>query len=152
MTDPARWLSADDVELDVRLADKRTSLATLARRLAARRGGSSQEVLDALWDRETLGSTGVGHGVALPHARLAGLSEPIGALLRLHRAIDFDAPDGKPVDLILGLLLPRGEPQRQLDFLARIAGLLADARFREQLARAGRAETVAKLLERGSGL
>jgi PTS system nitrogen regulatory IIA component len=149
MTHPQCWLRADDVELDFRGVDKRTTLAALARRLAARAGASSQEVFDALWDRETLGSTGLGHGVALPHARLAGLGHPIAAFLRLNRAIDFDAPDGKPVDLVLGLLMQRNEPQRQLDLLARFAGLLSDPRFREQIARADNPETVARLFERG---
>jgi PTS system nitrogen regulatory IIA component len=145
MTHPDAWLQPDDIELDVRLPNKRMTLEALARHLAARHGGDPHAVFVALWEREALGSTGLGHGVALPHARLPGLKTPIGAFLRLHQAIAFDAPDDKPVALVLGLLLPRQEPQRQLELLAHIAGLLSEARFREEVGQADDAHIVAKL-------
>jgi len=143
------WLHPDDIELDVRLPNKRMALEALSGRLAARQGGSRQAVFQALWERETLGSTGLGHGVALPHARLPGLATPIAAFLRLHQAIPFDAPDDKPVGLVLGLLLPRRDPQRQLQLLAHIAWLFSDARIREQIAQVDDAQTVAKIFAGG---
>jgi PTS system nitrogen regulatory IIA component len=149
MSKPDRWLRADDIELDVRLPHKRTALEVLARRLAGRHGGNPQAVFDALWDRERLGSTALGHGVAVPHARLAGLNAPIGAFLRLERGIPFDAPDDKPVNLVIGLLLPQRDPQRQLHLLAYIAGLFSEARFREQVEQAADSQAAAALLGPG---
>jgi PTS system nitrogen regulatory IIA component len=150
MHDPTNWLQADDVELDVRSANKRVALEALARCLAARTGGNPQAVFDALWEREKLGSTGLGHGVALPHARLPGLQAPIAAFQRLQRAIPYEAPDDKPVSLVLALLLPSEKPQQQLQLLAHIAGLLSDARFREEVAQADDAQAIASLFVRGS--
>lgn len=143
------WLQADDIELDVRSPDKRVALAALARRLAAQCGGEPQTVFHALWEREGLGSTGLGHGVALPHARLAGLLLPVTVFHRLQPAIAFDAPDGKPVGLVLALLLPLRESQRHLKLFAHIAGLLSEAQFREELAQAEDPHAVARLFARG---
>ena len=146
---PTEWLHADQIELDIRSPNKRAVIQALADHLNAGSSGGPRAVFDALWEREMLGSTGLGHGVALPHARLATLERPIAAFVRLQRAIPFDAPDDKPVALVLGLLLPRQEPQRQLELLAHIAGMLSDARFRDALSRADSAATVARLFTGG---
>ena len=142
------WLRAEDIELDALMPDKRTALQALSHRLDGRRGdrsGDARAVFDALWQREQLGSTGVGHGVALPHARLEELTGPIAAFLRLQRPIAFDAPDNKPVTLVMALLLPRAEPKRQLLLLAHVAELFSSAQFREKVQRADSPEAVAKL-------
>jgi PTS system nitrogen regulatory IIA component len=143
------WLHADDIEFDARSSDKRSALKAVAGRLARRHGGSERVLFDALWERELLGSTGLGHGVALPHARLPGLAHPIGALLRLNRAVAFDAPDDKPVELVIGLLLPQRDPERQLALLAHIAGLLSDDRVRQALLQATDPSAVATMLAHG---
>ena len=143
------WLQVDDIELDARSTDKRSTLEAVARQLARRHGGNPQTIFVALSDRELLGSTGLGHGVALPHARLPGLEHPIGVLLRLHRAVAFDAPDDKPVDLVIGLLLPQRAPERQLALLGRIAGLLSDAHVRQALRQARDAPAVVTMLGHG---
>ena len=74
--------------------------------LLAALGLPADQILDALLKREALGSTGTGGGIAIPHARLRGVSKPFGLLVRLARAIDFDAMDGRPVDIVCLLLLP----------------------------------------------
>lgn len=79
------------------------------------------EVIDALTARERLGCTGLGHGVAIPHGRVDFISEPIGAAITLAEPIDFDAADGEPVDIVIGLLIPETEVEGHLKILASLA-------------------------------
>ena len=90
----------------MRAADKARLLRELAQRAAATLGLPAEEISAALLKREALGSTGTGGGVAIPHARLPGVGKPFGMLVRLAKAIDFDAIDGRPVDIVFLLLLP----------------------------------------------
>lgn len=92
-----------------------------------------REVLSTLINREKLGSTAVGHGVALPHARMPGIEKPIGVLIQLHKPIDFDAPDDQPVDLIFGLLIPEVSTEEHLNTLAMLAEQFGAEPFREAL-------------------
>jgi PTS system nitrogen regulatory IIA component len=94
------FLSPDCVTIDRRAWDKGRLLNELARRAAERLGLSTEHIAAALFKREALGSTGTGAGVAIPHARLDGISKPFGMLVRLDKAIDFDAIDHRKVDLI----------------------------------------------------
>lgn len=87
----------------------------------------------SLLAREELGSTGIGHGVAIPHCRVPGLDRLVGALLHLDRGIDFDAADGEPVDLVFGLIVPEEHRQEHLDALAAIARLLERPENRRRL-------------------
>jgi nitrogen PTS system EIIA component len=90
-------------------------------------------VTDNLFARERLGSTGLGHGVAIPHGRIKGLKNPLAAVLRLDQPIPFDAPDDEPVNLLIFLLVPEAATQRHLEILSEIAELLSDAELREKL-------------------
>src|SRR5579863_1988689 len=92
------FLTPKDVMIDVAATDKQKLLSTLARKAGSIVDVQPQQVLAELEKREELGSTGVGGGVALPHARFHQLANPFGVLLRLKKAIDFDAVDGKPVE------------------------------------------------------
>ncbi|MDO5647011.1 PTS sugar transporter subunit IIA [Paracoccus sp. (in: a-proteobacteria)] len=91
------------------------------------------EVLDALQERESLGPTGVGHGVALPHARLHGLDTVVGMFLRLEKPLDFDAVDRQPVDLVFALLAPETGGVDHLKALALVSRTLRDADLRNKL-------------------
>lgn len=91
-------------------------------------------VTDSLFSRERLGSTGLGHGVAIPHGRIKGLKSPLAAVLQLSRAIGFDAPDDQVVNLLIFLLVPEAATQKHLEILSEIAELLSDADLREKLA------------------
>jgi len=97
-------------------------------------------VFDALLARERLGSTALGEGVAVPHCRLAGCTQTIGLLLRLADGIDFDAPDGKPVDLLFVLVVPQEATDEHLQLLGRIAGMFNDPATRNGLRAAQSAE------------
>lgn len=90
-------------------------------------------VYDALFAREKLGSTGLGQGIAIPHGRIKGLKHPIGAFVRLLAPVQFDAPDGKPVDLIFVLLVPEAANEHHLQLLSELAQMFSDKAFREQL-------------------
>ena len=90
-------------------------------------------VTDSLFARERLASTGLGHGVAIPHGRIKGLKNPLAAVLRLQQPIAFEAPDDEPVSLLIFLLVPEAATQRHLEILSEIAEMLSDRALRERL-------------------
>ncbi|MDP1685537.1 PTS sugar transporter subunit IIA [Hydrogenophaga sp.] len=90
-------------------------------------------ITDSLFARERLGSTGLGHGVAIPHGRIKGLKQPLAAVFQLANPIGFDAPDELPVQLMIFLLVPEAATQKHLEILSEIAELLSDSGLREQM-------------------
>lgn len=90
-------------------------------------------ITDSLFARERLGSTGLGHGVAIPHGRIKGLKNPLAAVVRVQQAIGFDAPDEEPVSLLIVLLVPEAATQRHLEILGEIAEMLSERELRERL-------------------
>lgn len=90
-------------------------------------------ITDSLFARERLGSTGLGHGVAIPHGRIKGLKMPMAAIFQLQAPIGFDAPDEMAVSLLVFLLVPEAATQKHLEILSEIAELLSDSHLREQL-------------------
>jgi nitrogen PTS system EIIA component len=121
------FLSPAGIMIDVRASDKARLLRELSTKAAAEAGLDPGEVSTEIAKREELGSTGVGNGVALPHARLPGLKAPFGLLARLRRGIDFEAIDEQPVDIVLLLLLPQSANGEQLNALACAARALRNA-------------------------
>lgn len=119
-------LAPEDIVAGLRVPSKKALLESLAARAADRLGLGVDEILAPLARREELGSTGVGDGVALPHARLEGIERPFGLLARLRDLMDFDAVDDRPVDLVFLLLLPAGSEGRHLNALACVARWLRD--------------------------
>jgi PTS system nitrogen regulatory IIA component len=103
-------------------------------------------VSDSLFARERLGSTGLGHGVAIPHGRIKGLKAPMAAVLQLQAPIGFDAPDAQPVNLLIFLLVPEAATQKHLEILSEIAELLSDTALRERLKGAASAEELHSLI------
>lgn len=100
-------------------------------------GLARSAVYDALFAREKLGSTGLGLGVAIPHGRIKGLKQAIGAFFRLAVPVQFDAPDGKPVELIFILLVPESANEQHLQLLSELAQMFSARAFREQVLAAG---------------
>ena len=129
----ADFLSPDDTLCDVRAADKDRLLRELTGRAANALRLDAAVLADAIAQRERLGSTGMGDGIAIPHARIADLSKPFGLLARLRRAIDFAAIDGQPVDIVFLLLLPSAAHGEQLTALASVARRLRDAQVTADL-------------------
>ena len=129
----ADFLSPDDTLCNVRAADKDRLLRELTGRAANALRLDAAVLADAIAQRERIGSTGMGDGIAIPHARIAGLSKPFGLLARLRRAIDFAAIDGQPVDIVFLLLLPSAAHGEQLTALASVARRLRDAQVTADL-------------------
>ena len=109
-------------------------------------GLSRALVTDSLFSRERLGSTGLGHGVAIPHGRIKGLRAPMAAVFRLANPIGFDAPDDQAVALLIFLLVPEAATQKHLEILSEIAELLSDAPLRDKLNACGDANELHALI------
>ncbi len=140
------FLAREDVVLDLRAADKRRLLEDLARRAAKPANIEVPMIFEALNIRETLGSTGMGAGIAIPHARLAPLSRPIGLFARLRPLVAFDAIDGQRVDLVFLLLLPSELQGEHLNALACVARRLRDDPTRAALRAARTADALHAVL------
>ncbi len=108
-------------------------------------GIARSTVYDALFEREKLGSTGLGLGVAIPHGRIKGMKHAAGAFLRLAAPVQFDSPDGKPVDLLFVLLVPESANEQHLQLLSELAQMFSSRKFREQLYAAADASALQKL-------
>ena len=120
------FLSPSNVALDVRARDKLAALRELSGRAAAALNLSAHEVAHEIECREKLGSTGIGGGASMPHARFREVKTPFGFLARLRQPINFDAIDGQPVDVVFLLLLPASSQLDQLNTLAAVARKLRD--------------------------
>ena len=127
-------------------ASKRQALSLVAETAARRFGLDASEILDALLAREELGSTGVGSGVAVPHARVAGLDRMRAVFVGLETPIDYGSVDGQPVDLMFALLAPDNAGPEQLQAFARIARLLRQSKLRLQLRQARTPDAIFALL------
>jgi PTS system nitrogen regulatory IIA component len=103
-------------------------------------------VFDSLFAREKLGSTGLGQGIAIPHGRIKGLREAVGAMIRMHEPIPFDAPDGQPVNLIFVLLVPERATDLHLQILSELAQMFSDKSFRDQLLNVPSADAMHRLI------
>ena len=127
-------LAPERVCSNVATSSRKRTLEVLGELLAdADPALSAQAVFDRLVARERLGSTGLGEGCALPHARVPGLGRTLAAFLRLRRGVDFDSPDREPVDLVFGLLVPEESTAEHLDILAAIARVFSDERVRSSI-------------------
>lgn len=143
-------LVPERVSVAAEATSRKRALECLSALLAEGREASSRHrVFDQLVARERLGSTGLGFGVAIPHARVPGLREARGAFMRVGEGIDFDAPDGGRVDLIFGLAVPEQCTEEHLEILALLARLLSAGTLRESLRRARNREEALDLLVNG---
>jgi len=103
-------------------------------------------VFESLFARERLGSTGLGQGVAIPHGRIKGLKDALGAFVRLSQAVPFDAPDGKPVNLVFALLVPEHATEKHLEILSELAQMFSDRELREALVGAADPATLHEII------
>lgn len=138
--------SEDDVILDAAPANKAALLDRLATEAAARSGRPAPEILDALLAREKIGSTALGKGVALPHTELADLAEPVVLFARLQRAVDFDARDDEPVDLVFLALWPASNRKGLLAAMSEICGALRDPQSLRRLRGAATPDDAARIV------
>lgn len=146
MADLGDLLTPDRVVLDVTAASKRQALKGLAQQSADVAHRPAADLLDALIEREKLGTTGIGDGMAIPHAKLEGLDRMVGAFMRLAQPVDFDSLDDQPVDLFFLLLAPADAATEHLKALSRVARIFRNADLCEQLRRETDHEKVFDLL------
>ncbi len=128
------YLNADCVRHNVEAGSKKSVLETLSEILAtAYPSITTQDIFNCLVSREKLGSTGLGNGVALPHGRLASIDQPACVFLQLNKPVDFEASDNKPVDLIIGLIVPEESTDQHLRILSAIAEKFSQPDFTASL-------------------
>ncbi len=137
MTDPmnrlASILPSAQVLVNVDVSSKKRAFEEVGLLFEELHGLNRAVITDSLFARERLGSTSLGHGVAIPHGRIKGLKAPMASLLQLAKPIGFDAPDDQPVSLLIFLLVPETATQKHLEILSEIAEMLSDTALRERL-------------------
>ena len=131
--DIADLITPDSVMVPLKVTSKKQALQALARRAAELTGLTERTVFDTLLERERLGTTGVGNGIAIPHGRIESLRSMHGLFARLARPINFDSIDDQPVDLIFLLLAPESAGADHLKALARVSRLLRDRAMCDKL-------------------
>ncbi len=133
----ADLLTPTRVEADCGARSRKAVLERLAALLAEGiEQPGEEEIARALQGREELGSTGLGHGIAIPHGRIGGIAQPRAAFVRLGEGIDFEAIDMEPVDLFFALLVPEESTDEHLDILSQLATRFSDAGYLERLRKA----------------
>ncbi|MGB7543853.1 MAG: PTS IIA-like nitrogen regulatory protein PtsN [Burkholderiales bacterium] len=130
----AKLLPPSNIVLGLDVTSKKRLFEQAGLLFENNQGVARSLVFDSLFARERLGSTGLGQGVAIPHGRIKGLKEAVGAFVRLAQAVPFDAPDGKPVSLVFVLLVPEQATDRHLQILSELAQMFSDRELRERLA------------------
>jgi PTS system nitrogen regulatory IIA component len=147
MVEIADIIAPDGVILDLKACQsKRQVLKELAQHAALALGLDQQHLLDALMERERLGTTGIGHGIAIPHARLAEVDHLVGLFARLDQPVDFESLDDLPSDLIFLLLAPDSADADSLKALARISRVLRDPTLRQRLRQERDRDSVYRML------
>jgi PTS system nitrogen regulatory IIA component len=126
-------LPESHVLLNVEVTSKKRLFEQIGLLFENSRGISRNTIFDSLFAREKLGSTGLGQGIAIPHGRIKGLKEAMGAFLRLDQPLPFDAPDGRPVSLVFVLLVPEQATEQHLQILSELAQRFSDREFRDAL-------------------
>jgi len=140
-------LTPSRISISASISSKKGVLEELARMIAEDKAELTQtEIFDSLCARERLGSTGLGHGVAIPHGRLKGNKQTLGAFIQLRDGIDYDAVDQQPVDLLFALLVPEESTDEHLQILARLAELFSDADLLRRLRHSSSSDRLFRLL------
>lgn len=130
----ANIISVERIACDVEMASKKRALEQLSELICVDSPSLNQnEVFESLIAREKLGSTGLGKGIAIPHGRLKSGDKTIAAFLQLSKGIDYDAPDGQPVDLLCALLVPPESTDEHLEVLAKLSEMFRQPELRERL-------------------
>jgi PTS system nitrogen regulatory IIA component len=142
----AKLLPPANVLLDFQVSSKKRLFEQVGLLFENNHGIGRSLVFDSLFARERLGSTGLGQGVAIPHGRIKGLKDALGAFVRLAQAVPFDAPDAKPVQLLFVLLVPEQATEKHLQILSELAQMFSDRALRESMTLAADAAALHQLI------
>lgn len=145
--DFTRLISIDRILCNPDIRSKKRALEELSKLLAIACDHKSTDIFDKLIERERLGSTGLGHGIALPHGRLGQGEDIIAAFIKLPEAIPFESVDGQPVDLLFALLVPEAKNNEHLQVLAAVARFFQDESNQSLIRQAENAESIYRILE-----
>jgi nitrogen PTS system EIIA component len=137
-------LPESHILLDAELSSKKRLFEQVGLLVESSRGIARSVVFDSLFAREKIGSTGLGQGIAIPHGRIKGLKEAVGVFIRLAQPLPFDAPDGRPVNLVFALMVPEQATEQHLQILSELAERFSDPDFRVELADASDTRGVTK--------
>ena len=129
----AKLLPPANVVVGLEASSKKRAFEQAGLQFENNHGIGRSTVFDSLFAREKLGSTGLGQGIAIPHGRIKGLKDALGAFIRLAEPVPFDAPDGRPVTMLFVLLVPEQANEHHLQLLSELAQMFSDRAFREQL-------------------
>ena len=146
MTLVSKILSVSHVSLDLQASSKKRLFEQAGLLFENLDGIARSLVFDSLFARERLGSTGLGQGVAIPHGRIKGLKDALGAFIRLAQPVPFDSPDGQPVSLVFVLLVPEKANEKHLQILSELAQMFSDKVLREAMSRAADAAALHQLI------
>lgn len=143
----ALLVNADNISFHDEATSKKRVIENLSRMLAANTSAATAEkIFQVLLERERLGSTGLGKGVAIPHARVPDLTHTVAAILTLETPVEFEAADGKPIDIAFGLLVPEDDTEHHLQHLSRLVTLFRDEEICSRIRQASSAEAIFELL------
>jgi PTS system nitrogen regulatory IIA component len=142
----ARLLSVENTLTDIDVGSKKRIFEQAGLLFENNKNIARSQVFDSLFAREKLGSTGLGRGIAIPHGRIKGLKNAVGAMIRVREPVPFDAPDGLPVSLIFVLLVPERATDMHLRILSELAQMFSDKQFRDQLLGAASAAELHRLI------
>ncbi len=142
----SRILSLENIVLDLNVQDKPDLFHQLGKLFEKNDNVDASAATTAIAEREEAGSTGLGCGVAVPHGRISALDNAVAAFIRLAEPLSFDSPDGKPVRLVIALLVPQNEEDLHLGILSEVASYFSDSDFRQKMLGENDRDTVWKLL------
>lgn len=143
----ANLLSPERISLRNDIRSKKRALEEISSMLASGANIEANAIFTSLVNREKLGSTGLGSGVAIPHGRVRGLDGSVGAVLRLSNGIDFESSDGQPTDLVFGLVVPEECTEQHLEILRSLAEMFTDDEFTQKLRNAQSDQALFDLLD-----
>ena len=147
MSDIVKYLTEDSIILDCDSKSQKNALEIISTKMSKLTSTNKDEIFEKLYEREKLGTTAFGNGIAIPHARIEGIDDAKIIILKLNQAIDFNSTDNIKVDIIISLLVPKDSNDVHIKLLSSIAALLDKEMFREQLRQANIASDVIKIIQ-----
>ncbi len=142
MSEITNFLTEDSIIMDCDSKSQKNTLEVISNKMAELTSTNKDEIFQKLYEREKLGTTAFGNGIAIPHARVEGIQNAKIIILKLTEAIDFNSIDGNKVDIVMSLFIPNDNNEMHVELLSRIASLLDDQVFREKIRTANTASDV----------
>lgn len=140
-------ISSASIELAMQASSKKRVLENLSELLSKNTDMETSSIFQTITERERIGSTGIGEGIAIPHSRIKGLQKPVGAFAILEKQIDFDSIDQKPVNLVFALIVPEEASEEHLQLLAQLAKIFSDSKTKEKLLEANSPDSALLLFQ-----